>query len=326
MIARSLVLFGMAVALASAGARVAAAETWPSHPLTMLVPFPAGGPTDALARIMAERLTRALGQSVVVDNVSGAGGTVGTAKVGRAPADGYTLCIGQLTSHVFSPAVYATPYDVQADFQPIGVISISALMLIGRADLPATLPELIAWLKTTPQPATVGTIGVGSPAHVWTVEFAKLTGARFQLVPYRGAAPVMQDMLAGRVDLAALEASSSLPYVQGGKVRGFAILSPQRWKVAPGIPTLAELGFPGYEMPFWSGLWVRKGTPPDIVAKLDAALLESLADPAVVKRLTDLGQEIPARAEQTPEGLAARHRGDIEKWWPLIKAANLKAE
>jgi tripartite-type tricarboxylate transporter receptor subunit TctC len=323
MTVRSLVVLLASLALAP----VAAAEPYPTRTITVVVPYPAGGPTDALGRLVGERMSKALGQSVVIDNASGAGGTVGSAKVVRAPADGYTICVGQLNSHVFGPAVYNTPYDVQGDFEPVGMISISALMLAGRADLPAnTLAELVVWLKARPQPAPFATIGPGSPPHVWSVAFAKQTGARFQPVPYRGAAPAIQDMLGGRIDLTVLDASSLMPHVQAGKLKGYAVLNDKRFPIAPDVPTMTEAGFPGYEMPFWTGLFVRKGTPAEAVARLSAALVESLADPALAKRITDLGQDLPTAAERTPQGLGARHRADIEKWWPLIKAANIKAE
>jgi tripartite-type tricarboxylate transporter receptor subunit TctC len=326
MTARSLVALTLA-ALAVVVPCAAWAQAFPDRPVTMVVPFPPGGPTDALGRIVGERMTRALGQSVIIENASGAGGTVGTAKVARAAADGYTLCVGQLNSHVFGPAVYPTPYDVLGDFEPVGMISISALMMVGRADLPAAnLAELVAWMKSRSQPATFATVGAGSPAHVWTFGFTASTGVRFQLIPYRGAAPAIQDMLAGRIDLTALEASNLLPHVQAGKMKAYALLSAARWKMAPDIPTLTEQGFPGYEMPFWTGLFVRKGTPAEALARLNAALVESLADPALIKRITDLGQEIPPPAQRTPAALGARHRADIEKWWPLVKAANIKAE
>src|SRR5258708_20089245 len=209
MIGRSLIFLGLATALVAAVPRAAAAETWPNHPITMVVPFPAGGPTDGLGRIIAERMGRALGQSIIVDNVSGAGGTLGVAKVARAPADGYTLSIAQTTSNVFSVAVYNVPYDVLADFEPVALISASALMMIGRADLPASnLKELVASLKSSPQPASFATVGVGSPGHVWAHQFETFTGGRVQLLPYRRAPPAMQHLLAGHIDPSPLQAHS----------------------------------------------------------------------------------------------------------------------
>lgn len=327
MTARRPVLLALVAALGAALPAIALADTFPSRPITVVVPFPPGGPTDVLGRLAGERMARSLGQSVVIDNASGAGGTVGTAKVARAPADGYTLCVGQLNSHVFGPAVYAPAYDVVGDFEPIGLISISSLMLVGRADLPASnLAELVTWMKALPQRATFATVGVGSPAHVWTSEFSARTATSFQLIPYRGAAPAVQDMLAGRVDLSALEASNLLPHVQAGKMKALGLLRANRWKAAPEIPTFEEQGFPGYDMPFWTGLFVRKGTPAEAIARLNAALVESLADPALVRRIAELGQDIPAPQQQTPQALGVRHRADIEKWWPLVKAANIKVE
>ena len=331
MIIRTMVLLGLKAAIVAALVvavpRAAAAESWPAHPITMVVPFPAGGPTDALARIISEPMSKALGQTVVVDNVSGAGGTIGVAKVARGAADGYTLSIGQTTSNVFSVAVYPVPYDVLGDLQPVALLTSSALMMVGRASLPAnTLEELIAWMKASPQPASYATVGVGSPGHVWSHQFEALTGARLQLIPYRGLAPAMQDLVAGRIDLSGLEASSSLPYVRGGKIKAFGTLTARRWPGAPDIPTLEEQGLAGLVMPYWTGMWVRQGTPAALVKRLNAAVIAAFADPAIAKRLTDLGQEIPAPEQQTPEALGALHRAAIDKWWPIIKAANIRAE
>jgi tripartite-type tricarboxylate transporter receptor subunit TctC len=325
--ARSLCLLALCVALFALSSKSSSAETYPLHPVTMVVPFPPGGPTDVLGRLVGERMARSLGQSVVIDNASGAGGTVGTAKVARAPADGYTLCVGQLNSHVFGPAVYTIPYDVLGDFEPVGTISISTLMLVARADIPvANMHELVDWLKAHPQPATFATVGVGSPAHIWTVEFTNRTGVHLQLIPYRGGAPAIQDILAGRIDLSSLEGASLMPHVRAGKMKPLGVLSAGRWKAAPDVPTFAEQGYAGFEMPFWTGLFVRKGTPAAAVARLNAALVESLADATVARRIDELGQDIPPLEKQTPAALGARHRADIDRWWPLIKAANIKAE
>jgi tripartite-type tricarboxylate transporter receptor subunit TctC len=305
----------------------AVAETYPSRALSLIVPFPAGGPTDVLARILAARLKETLGQSVVVENVSGAGGTIAVGKAVRSAPDGYTLCIGQMTSHVMSGAAYTTNYDLLKDLEPISLLTFSPLWVIGRTDLPGTnLQDLTAWLKANPDKGSVATIGTGSPAHVWAVFFQEQTGTRFQFVPYRGAAPAIQDMIGGRIDFAALEASSTLPYVKSGQIKAFAVLTKARWAPAPDVPTTGEAGLPGLEMPYWNGLWVPKGTPREIVTKLNAAVVEALADPAIRNRLIEMGQEIPPRDQQTPEALAARHKADIEKWWPIMKAANIKSE
>jgi len=317
----------LAASLCIPSAVPALAETYPSRAITLIVPFPAGGPTDVLARILAARMKDALGQSVVVDNVSGAGGTIAVSKVVRSPADGYTLSIGQLTSHVMSGAAYANNYDLLKDLEPVSMLTFSPLWVIGRTGLPGnSLQDVIAWLKANPDKASVATIGTGSPAHVWAVFFQEQTATRFQLVPYRGAAPAIQDMIGGRIDLASLEASSTLPYVKSGQIKAFAMLTKSRWAAAPDVPTTAECRLPGLEMPYWNGLWVPKGTPKEIVARVNSAVVESLADPAVRQRLIEMGQEIPPRDQQTPEGLRARHTADIEKWWPIMKAANIRSE
>jgi len=305
----------------------AVAETYPSRAITLIVPFPAGGPTDVLARILAARMKESLGQSVVVENVSGAGGTIAVSKAVRSAPDGYTLSIGQLTSHVMSGAAYVTNYDLLKDLEPVALLTTSPLWVIGRTGLPGnSLQDVVAWLKANPDKASVATIGTGSPAHVWAVFFQEQTGTRFQLVPYRGAAPAIQDMIGGRIDLASLEASSTLPYVKSGQIKAFAMLTKSRWAAAPEVPTTGEAGLPGLEMPYWNGLWVPKGTPKEIVAKLNGAVVETLADPAVRQRLIEMGQEIAPADQQTPEGLRKRHQADIEKWWPIMKAANIRSE
>ncbi len=319
--------------LAAGAATVAAisggawSETYPSRPLTMVVPYPAGGPTDAVARILAEGLRAPLGQPVVIENVSGAGGSLGVRRVARAVADGYTLSIGQLNSHVFSGAIYGAQYNLLMDFEPVALLTTNPLMFAARKGLPAKdLKGLIAWLKENPDKASYGTIGNGSPTHVWGIHFQNKTGTRFQFVPYRGAAPAVHDMLAGHLDLTVLQASELLPQVRAGNITAYAVLAETPWAAAPDIATVDAAGVPGLYMPFWHGLWVPQGTPREVVAKLNAAVIDALADPAARQRFAQLGQEIFPREQQTPEALGAYQRAEIKKWWPIIKAANIKGE
>jgi tripartite-type tricarboxylate transporter receptor subunit TctC len=315
----------LAVAALAAGVVGAAAQSYPSRPVTMIVPFPAGGPTDSLARIVSERMKASLGQQVIVENVGGAGGSIGVTRVARAAPDGYTIGIGQLTSYVFSSAVYNTSYDLLKDFEPVALLTTAPQWLIGRGDLPAkNLSEVITWLKANGDKASFGTIGIGSPSHVFATLFQKTTGTHFQVVPYRGGAPALQDLIGGQIDLSCLEASNTLANVRAGKIKAFALLSKTRWAQAPDVPTAEEAGVP-LAMPFWHGLWVPRGTPKDIVAKINAAVIDTLTDPAITKRLADMGQDIPPRDQLTPAVLGAFHKAEIEKWWPVIKAANIKA-
>jgi tripartite-type tricarboxylate transporter receptor subunit TctC len=319
--------FVSAVIALLASAVAAAAQTYPSRPITMMVGFPPGGPTDALARILADGMRSTLGQTVVVETVSGASGTIAAGRVAHADPDGYTIGIGNWSSHVGYPAIYKLDYDMLTDLQPIALLAASPLWVLGKEDLPPkTAAELIAWVKSNTQPATFGTVGTGSAAQLCGIYFQQKTGARLQFVPYRGAGPAIQDIVAGHIDLSCLEASSTLPDVEAGKAKAFAVLSEQRWPKSPDTPTMIEAGVPGLSISFWHGLWTTKGTPKDVVARLDAAVQAALADLTVRQRLEALGQEIFPPEQQNPAALAKYHKAETEKWWPIIKDAGLKAE
>jgi tripartite-type tricarboxylate transporter receptor subunit TctC len=318
--------FVLAVVASIVGIAGASAQSYPSHPITLIVPFPAGGITDIIGRIVGDGLRNALGQPVVVENVGGAGGTIGLTRLVRAAPDGYTIGIGQWTSNVGAGAMYNLSFDMLEDLAPISLVSFGPLWIIGRKDLPAgNLKELIAWLKANPK-ASAATIGVGSGAHMCLIYFQNETGAPFQVVPYRGAAPAMQDLLAGQIDLFCPEAGQTLPQYRAGSVKAYAVLTGKRWFAAPEVPTIDEAGVPGVHFPFWHGLWAPKGTPPDVIAKLDAAVVTTLADPGVQKRFKDLGHEVATREQQNPQALFAYHKAELDKWWPIIKAANIKGQ
>jgi tripartite-type tricarboxylate transporter receptor subunit TctC len=310
-----------------ASAAVAQAQTYPSHAITMLVGFPPGGPTDSLARIVADAMKNSLGQTVVVETVSGASGTIAEGRVAHAIPDGYTIGIGNWSSHVGSPAIYALDYDVFKDLQPISLLASSPLWILGKTALPpATAAELISWLKARKEPTTFGTVGTGSAAQLAALSFAQAIGVHFQYVPYRGAGPAMQDVMGGQIDLSCLEASSTLANVQAGKMKAYAVMSEQRWPQSPNTPTMIEAGAPGVSITFWHGLWAPKGTPKAVVDRLDAAVMATLADPTVRQRLETLGQVIFPRDQQNPAALLAYHKAETDKWWPIIKAAGIKAE
>jgi tripartite-type tricarboxylate transporter receptor subunit TctC len=319
----------MVVALAAmAGAAAAQSPAYPSRPITILVPFPAGGPVDTLARTLSEPMRVSLGQPVIVENVSGAGGSLGIGRLARAAPDGYTLGLGNWTSSVGAPAIYPVAYDIIGDFEPVSLLAISQLMVVGRKTLPAdNVRDLIAWLAANPGKATAGTIGVGSPSQVGGVHFQTLTGTRFQFVPYRGAAQALQDLVAGQIDLRfGAEASQTLPYLRAGTLKAFAVMGKARWSAMPDIPTMEEAGVPGLHLSYWQAFWVPRGTPREIVGRLNAAAVDALNESAVRQRLTDLGQEIPPREQLTTEALGIFHKAEIDKWWPVIKAAGIKGE
>ncbi len=305
----------------------AAAQAYPSRPVTMIVPASAGGPTDAIARVLSERMTANLGGTVLVDNVAGAGGSIGVGKVARSTPDGYTLGIGQWSHYVLNGATYALQYDLLADFAPVAMIVTGPLLLVSRKDLPANdLKGLIAWLKANPDKATAGTGGVGSPPHISGIFFQKMTGTQFQFVPYRGTAPAMRDLLAGQIDIMIDQASNVLPQLRGGTIKAFAVTAKERLPSAPDVPTVDEAGLPGLYVSVWHGLWAPKGTPAEIIAKLNGAVVKSLGEPGTKEKLAALGQDIPPPDQLTPQSLGAFQKAEIEKWWPIVKDAGIKAE
>jgi tripartite-type tricarboxylate transporter receptor subunit TctC len=317
----------VAALIAAFGVAGASAQTYPSRPITMVVPFAAGGPTDTIARILAEGMRQSLGQTVIIENITGAAGTIGVGRVARAAPDGYTIGIGHWSTHVVNAAVYPLQYDVLDDFAPISLVANNPQLVISKNAVPAkNLAELIAWIKANGDRVSQGTAGIGSASHIAGIYFQKLTGTTFQFIPYRGAGPAMQDMLAGHIDLNFDQAANSLPQVRAGQIRAYAVTAKTRLAAAPDIPTVDEAGVPGFYIAVWHGLWAPKKTPPEVMTKLVAATRAALANPLVQKRLADLGQEIPSLDQQSPEALRAHHKAELEKWVPLIKAANIKLE
>jgi tripartite-type tricarboxylate transporter receptor subunit TctC len=316
-----------AVAVLAAGVRVAGAQPYPARPITVIVPFPAGGATDTLARVLSEPLRASLGQPVIIENVAGAAGSIGVGRAARAAPDGYTLSIGTLTTHALIGGLYPLQFDLVADLEPIAELASEPLLIVGRKSLPAAdLKGLIAWLKANPDTASVGIAGVGAVGHLTGISFQRETGTRFHFVPYRGNGPAAQDLVAGQIDLMIEPSSNFRALVRAGSIKAFAVTSATRSATAPDIPTAEEAGLPGLRTSLWYGLWARKGTSQTVIGRLNAAVVAALADPAVHKRLVELGLDIAPRDQQTPEALAALQRAEIAKWWPIIKAANIKGE
>jgi tripartite-type tricarboxylate transporter receptor subunit TctC len=307
--------------------RIARAQPYPARAITIIVPFPAGGSTDTLARIIAEQLRDSFRQPVIVENVAGAGGTIGVGRASRATGDGYTLSIGTVSTHILTGALYTLPYDLLKDFEPISLLAVEPLVIVAKKSMPAkNLSELIAWLKANPDKASAGIAGVGTAGHVTGVLFQKETRTRFQFVPYRGVVPAMQDLVAGQIDLEIDASSNFLPQVRTGSIKAYAVTAKTRLAAAGDIPTVDEAGLPGVYASLWYGLWAPKPTPKDVIAKLNTAVVNALASAPVRQRLAELGSEIPPRDQQTPEALAVFQKAEIEKWWPIIRAANIKGE
>jgi tripartite-type tricarboxylate transporter receptor subunit TctC len=314
-----------AVACLASLATGATAQPYPARSITAIVPASAGGPTDTIGRIVMARVQQTLGQTIVIENIGGASGTIATTRAVRADPDGYTLIIGGVNHFVVNGAVYPLTYDLVQDFAPIAMLANGPMLIMSRTSIPAAnLAELIAWLKARPEGVTFGTGGLASPPHISGLSLEKVTGNKFQFVPFRGSAPAIQQVLGGQLDIIIDQASSALSVAKSGGVRAYAVTAKQRLASAPDIPTVDEAGLPGFYVSIWQAIWAPKGTPKEIIGKVNAAVVEALADPVVQSRLKEIGQELPSREQQTPEGFGAYHKAEVEKWWPIIKAAGIK--
>ena len=302
-------------------------QTWPTRPITVVVPFSAGGPTDTLARIMSEPMRKALGQTIIVDTVTGAGGSIGVARVVRAAPDGYTLSIGHWGTHVVNGAYYNLNYDLLTDLEPVAMIATNPQMLISKMAVPAkNLNEVVAWIKANSQKMQFGTGGIGGSSHMAGVYFLNRIGVKTDFIPYRGGAPAIQALLSGEIDLYMTQIAGAITQVRAGKLRAYMVTAKTRQSAAPELPTVDEAGMPGLYTAVWHGIWAPKGTPRDVITKLNAAIVDTLADATVRTRFNDLGQDIPPREEQTVQALAAFHKQEIDKWFPLIRDAGIRAE
>jgi tripartite-type tricarboxylate transporter receptor subunit TctC len=305
----------------------ALAETFPSHPITLVVPFSAGGPTDAMARILGDHMRSTLGQPILIENVTGAGGSLGVGRVVRAAPDGYTVSIGHLGTHAANGAIYKLGYDLVSDLEPVALLPSNPMVVVSKNAIPAkSLQELLAWLKTQPAPPIAGTAGAGSGSHIAGLYFESVTGIKLQYVPYRGTAPALTDLVAGQIDIIVDQLSNSIAQIRAGTIRAYAVTDNKRVETASDIPTTDEAGLPGFHMTLWSGLWVPKNTPKDIVARLNAAVVAAMNDPVVRKKFEELGLQMPPRDKLSPEALGEWQKAEIAKWWPMIKAANVRVE
>ncbi len=320
-------VFAALVTLFTSLALTARADNFPSRPITIVVPFAAGGPSDAMARILAERMKVSLGEAVLVENATGAGGSIGVGRAARSAPDGYTISFGHLGTHVCNGALYKLNYDLVEDLDPVVLLPSNPMIVVSRTGIPAnSLGELLTWMRSRAGAATAGTAGAGSGSHVAGLYFENLTGIKLQDVPYRGTGPAMNDLVAGQIDVMFDQTSNSINQVRAGTIRAYAVTDSRRVEQAPDVPTTDEAGLPGFHMTLWSGMWVPKRTPPEVVARLNAAAIEAMNDPAVRKQLENLGLQIPPADRLSPAALGAWQKAEIAKWWPMLKAANVKVD
>src|ERR1051325_11226413 len=321
---RMLLAIGFAIV---AGLGIASAQDYRARAITMVVPDPPGGVTDTLARLLADRMKTILGQTIVIENAPGAGGSIGVGRLTRSTPDGYTIAVGSSETHVLNAVALNLPYDVVADFEPVVQLPAYPFLIVSTNAVPATtLKELIAWIKANPGKVTQGTVGYGTIQHMCGIVMEKAIGVTWQLVPYRGGAPAMQDLLSGQFNLMCTASGSFLPLVRAKQIRAYAITMGTRAESAPDIPTADEAGMPGLHLLTWNALYAPKGTPRAAIDKLNAAAVQAMADPGFKKRMVELALEMPPSDELTPEALAALQKREIDRWWPLMKAAGIKQQ
>jgi len=321
---RTMLLVAACAAILSGAA---GAQDYPSRNVTLIAPFPAGGPADGIARVIAEPMRAVLGQPVVVENVAGAGGNIGVGRLARSAPDGYTIGLGQWSTHVVNAITYSLPYHVIDDFEPVALLTITPQLIVARKDFPAKdARELVAWLRANPDKATSGVVGAAGGAQVSSIYFEQAIGTKFRFVPYRGGHAAMVDLIAGRLDVMLDMAANAVNQVREGQIKGYAVMAKSRWSALPDVPSLDELGLPGLHVAYWHGMWAPKRTPKPVIAKLNAAVQHALADATVRQRLAQLGHDVFPRDQQTPEALAAYHKAETDKWWPIVRATGLKAQ